>query len=449
MTQQNDHNGGLKWVWRGLMGAGGILAILAIFAHKIGISTHGFGYGQFLLLFFGILLFLAGASGRRFSKIYKGIALIIINTMVLFLLVELVSSFVLKIQAVQSKPVQASIPLIPYYASQSWSSEFWQEWDELDERENYQPWVIWRSIPFTSTYLNIDNDGIRRTPNSNCVPGAYKVFTFGGSTMWGYKVPDWATVPAYLQDDLSSKMDRPVCTVNLAQIAFVSKQGLLELMTQLQNGNIPDLVIFYDGANDVFSAYQSGKTCVHMNLGDITAKFERMDDQPANQFLTWLKNSYSYQLINSLVQRNRQGSATTDQNIINYKTEGVDTNTLANDISSCYYGNYDYVKLLADKYGFKFAFFWQPIITIGNKPLTAEEQSIRSELPPAYVELFSAAYQKVKASLPQYANVYYIADVLDNQDSQIWMDEAHVTPVGNKLIADEMARLLEQQQTEK
>jgi len=96
------------------------------------------------------------------------------------------------------------------------------------------------------------------------------------------------------------------------------------------------------------------------------------------------------------------------------------------------------VDALAQKYGFKFLFFWQPVITIGDKSLTGEEQEMRRRMEPTLSELYDSVYRRVEQAANKYENLYYIAEIFDSLDSQIWIDEAHITPVGNRLIAEKM-----------
>jgi acyl-CoA synthetase (AMP-forming)/AMP-acid ligase II len=106
------------------------------------------------------------------------------------------------------------------------------------------------------------------------VPNALKVFTFGGSPMWGTGSPDWSTIPAYLRIELEEARRRPLCIMNFGESAYVSTQSVIELMLQLQAGNVPDIAIFTDGVNDIFTGYQSGKAGIHQNFEQIAARLE-------------------------------------------------------------------------------------------------------------------------------------------------------------------------------
>jgi lysophospholipase L1-like esterase len=422
----------------GSMIAGGILIVFSFLTDKIGFSSPGsFSWGQFLLLLFGFLLLSIGLSGRRFTTYYKGVTLVIVNTIILFLLLELAAWFVINLRDAPSKPMINPRTFLPYYASQSWGKAYWQEFD-TKLKNRYSPWVIWQPEPYKGTFMNINQDGIRVTPGAECDPGAYTIFFFGGSTAFGDGSPDWGTIPAYLQASLASIKQQPVCTKNFGAVGYVSTQELIELITQIQKGNKPDLVIFYDGVNEVYSAYQSGQACVHSDLSIIASEYNDGNIQPMEQVSTWLRDSFTFQLFQRLVHKYILKSPL---KLTTYQTMGVDPKNLASGIGKCYLANYNLVDTLAERYGFKYAFFWQPVIYEGKKPLTSDEKTMFGN-DPAMDELFVSAYPIIEQASTSHKNLYYIADVFDEQVQLIWNDGMHVTPVGNQLIAQAMLQKL-------
>jgi len=103
------------------------------------------------------------------------------------------------------------------------------------------------------------------------------------------------------------------------------------------------------------------------------------------------------------------------------------------------------VDALAQKYGFKYVFFVQPIISQGKKPLTREEQEMKERLQKdtALNKLYTAVYQTLKDGSAKYPNLYTVFDVFDEYNSLLWIDEFHVTPVGNELIAQKMLAVIQ------
>ena len=381
--------------------------------------------------------------GQRIVNSYKAVALVTLNTLILFACLELAATFVNRIWKEPDPDGDENSPRAhtSYYASQPWAKQYWKEFT-LSRPLLYREYVIWRRAPFEGNFININGDGIRLTPGAVCSANSYKVFTFGGSTMWGTGSPDWGTIPAYLQADLTALRHGPVCVMNFGESAFVSTQGVIELIRQLQSGNVPDLVIFYDGVNDVYAAYQSGRS-THQNFDQIAAKLKK-GESPLS-FVAWIESSNSFHLFKRLVAKLRQ-KPRKSADLVTYKTMGIDTATLSDSVVERYISNYEIVDALAQKYRFKFLFFWQPVISIGDKPLTSEEQEMRRRMEPMepdVIELYESVYRRVQQVAKKYENLYFMVNIFDEYEPLVWIDEAHVTPVGNRMIAQKMFKSLE------
>jgi hypothetical protein len=214
--------------------------------------------------------------------------------------------------------------------------------------------------------MNVGPDQRRVTTGASSDPEAYEVFCFGGSTMIGWGVPDSLTIPSILQKDLAARLNVPVRVVNFGQQAYVNTQELIELMLQLRAGRRPDLVIFYDGINDAFAAYQSGIAGVHENLPDISRRFvvpgEREAGQPVWKVLAERSNLFG--LLRQLLAREPGREAETP--IVQYSTMGVDADSLASDVAGVYEGNCGIVLSLSEQYGYRAAFYWQPVLGVGG-----------------------------------------------------------------------------------
>jgi hypothetical protein len=74
---------------------------------------------------------------------------------------------------------------------------------------------------------------------------------------------------------------------------------------------------------------------------------------------------------------------------------------------------------------------------MGDKPLTPEELEMKRR-PAAYYKLFAAVYPAIERESAKYQNFYSLTHIFDGYDSLIYIDDAHVTPIGNQLIAARM-----------
>jgi lysophospholipase L1-like esterase len=307
--------------------------------------------------------------------------------------------------------------------------------------------VGWRRAPFKGKTIEIDQNGVRVTPGGDCSAKSFKVFTFGASEMWGTGSPSWGTIAANLQKGLEKLKQGPACVMNFAESAYVSTQDVIMLLMQLRSGNVPDLALFYNIGGDIYAAYQSGRAGVSENLDQIAARFERR--QEPSTFVDQLRSTYTYSLIDQLMGKltiaNPQQKEPTPSELITYESMGIDTAKLSDLIVQNYLGNHKIVSALAQKYGFKYFFFLPPIISLSNKPLTPEEQEMkhRVEIEAAFYKLLIAAYQIIERESSKYQNIYSMVHIFDRYDSLIWIDEGHVTPVGNQLIAERMLDVIQ------
>lgn len=422
---------------------GATIAVLAIFADRLGYGDPGsLGVGQLLLALVGLVVTLIGLLGKRIVELYRGVAILLLNTLVLLAVLELAAIIIARShQAAES----AGIERLPYYAAQDWTETYWRE-AKLAENYRYKRYVGWRHLPFAGETVNINQEGIRETPGADCRDGAFKVFTLGGSTMFGWGSPDWGTIAAYLQSGLDGRIARPVCVVNLAEDGFVSTQSLIALVLQLQSGNTPDAVIFYDGINEVQAAYESGQPGAHVTRSQIAARFEQRE----HPLVRWLQGSRQYALMRKQLSKLMRNGAEDSPNQLSYRVMGIDADDMGKSVAEVYLENYRIVDALGQQYGFEYFFFLQPHLAVSKKPLTAEEQTFKSGIDPALADLAHEVYADVSSLASDYENLWSLADIFDGEHAQIWIDEVgHLTPEGNRLVAQEILAVVENKLPEK
>jgi lysophospholipase L1-like esterase len=382
--------------------------------------------------------------GQRMSALYKGLGILTLNVLIIFVGLDLGVRVLYEARESIFPPAPEPIPDIransPYYRTQPWAAQYWHEMI-ASRRNRYQPHVLWRRAPMKGQTINIDEQGIRVTPGAQCTAGSFKVFAFGGSTMWGTGSPDWATIPAYLQSGIKALKDGLVCVVNFGESGFTSTQGVIELMVQLQQGNIPDVTISFDGVNDIYVAYQSGRPGGNENDDQLAARFERREITKKNPFAALLELSSLHELAVSLVTKLRPEVASAPK-VVTYETKGIDPTNLADSIVQTYRSNYNIVGSLAQRYGFKSFFFWPPYIAVGKKALTPDEVELKRAVDPALTKLYLLAYRKIELLAPQQKNLVYLGEIFDSYEPLLWLDDVHVTPEGNKLIAQRMLQVI-------
>ena len=148
----------------------------------------------------------------------------------------------------------------------------------------WEPYVYTRSPRFSGVYINTDSIGRRVTPQpvappangSTTDPRTLKVFLMGASTMWGYGQRDAHTIAAEVSRHLQSIVvpGERIEIVNESQIGYVMTQSVLTLLLELRDGNRPDIVVFFDGSNDVAAAMQAGVAGIPQNEFKRAADFK-------------------------------------------------------------------------------------------------------------------------------------------------------------------------------
>lgn len=313
------------------------------------------------------------------------------------------------------------------YRDQAWAAEYWRE-EDLTSQNTFADWhayVYWRRKPYQGKYINIDANGLRQTWNKTAAPSPsqIKIFMFGGSAMWGTGARDEFTIPSWLSKKLQER-NVDVWVTNFGEGGYVSTQEVIALMLELQKGNVPDVVIFYDGANDIFSAFQQGVAGLPQN------EYNRV--QSFNQ-LNWRG-----EIVEKLaLYRAARGLVSAVQG----RPLPQDDARLAEATVEVYFNNRQLVTALAKEYGFTALFYWQP--TLYTKPrLSVWERQERNRYGEA--GFFQRTYQAFAQRLHMLPleNVYDLSNAFDAEPGTVFIDAFHISEAGNARIADLMIQTL-------
>ncbi|RKZ08345.1 hypothetical protein DRQ25_09315 [Candidatus Fermentibacteria bacterium] len=310
----------------------------------------------------------------------------------------------------------------------------------------YRPYVLWRASPTSVGYATIQHTGLRVVPGSSDDPSAVQVFVFGGSTMVGWQTSDSVTICAHMQRNLALTSDRPVCVTNFAQQGYVNTQELIELQLQLRAGNVPDLVIFYDGTNEIWSAVATDTAGVHFYLQEIADIYEnrhftRECTSAQNELLHLAGELSSVHFLRRIL------GIDTDNSLLSlyqpepsrcslYGEDFVDPAEFAEEIMGIYEGDLRILQALSEEFDFECRVFWQPVILTGNKPLSAEEKDIY-DLQDSFVLLLYQECELLAMILEsRYDNFFCETDIFDNTEETVFLDLCHLNSLGDSLIAD-------------
>lgn len=252
--------------------------------------------------------------------------------------------------------------------------------------------------------------------------------------MYGTAVPDWATIPSYLSRDLNTGSQ--VCTKisNFGVEGYVTDQELILLAEQLKAGGHPDIVILYDGVNDSSLAWApSGSPNAHFLLGTVKSRVEGS----LSGRLDFLQKSYALRLVRETLARVRPTGVFTSL----VAKQGPNVVSTFNN----YEGNLRLARALSEAYNFKLYCFWQPLLVYGHKPLVPFEQHMADHdvsgisAESAWFLTMVEVYRDAEHHAAENDSFVFLADLFDSTREPLYVDEAHLGPRGNELVAQAIA----------
>jgi hypothetical protein len=217
----------------------------------------------------------------------------------------------------------------------------------------------------------------------------------------------------------------------------MSAQEVVLLERRLRQGDAPDVVVFYDGYNDVLAAFVNRLAGVpvwdfHQRLGTL-ARF-------------W-KQSGTYQAMCAAAWNVAPSFYGSDG------PEAASFDELADRCAAAYLQNVEWIERLGTTFGFDAQFFWQPVVF--NKPIrsAAEERAAGNHVltiggyefraPADAVAKFFLLVDKLAAEHAAASRSLGVVDLthaFDAENREVFIDSCHLTELGNRSIAACMER---------
>jgi hypothetical protein len=201
---------------------------------------------------------------KRLGHAYQTISTLIVSTILISIIVFVILDFLFPAEdifwtATHYRPYSMSFNKDAYYFIKGGDIDrVVSEYDKLAISGHWQvnPWTGLINRYFNGQFLNIDRNGVRRTISPSAGYSGKPpliIWAFGGSTMFGWGLPDQYTLPSQLQVKLQSRIpERQVRCVNFGTPWFNSSHEaalfIANLRTQKEQ---PHIAIFLDGYNDL------------------------------------------------------------------------------------------------------------------------------------------------------------------------------------------------------
>lgn len=358
-----------------------------------------------------------------FNRAICSIAKIIIIVIVLFLILELLSIAVYSIYFATHGYYKVRNDV---YEDQAWAKEFYEEYVASSVME-YSAYVGYQRKPnFKGKYINVNAQSLRRTRNGcNQSKNNTKIWLFGGSTLWGYGARDDYTIPSHVSKYLCENGVNVQIT-NFGEDGYVRTQQILRLILELKKGKHPDIVIFYDGVNDVFSAWQNGIPGLPQNIQNRQLEFNSKDKW---NILRPLMNTNFMNLLNDVIVKK-------NQNIDKQRYARLNEMKLVSDLKEDYFASQEITENLAEQYEFKVIFILQPLIYTKKELSLNEVQLVGSK---KRADFFLQAYDEFQKSDMTFVDM---SDIFKGYNETLYLDFAHLSEKGNSVIGKEIGKII-------
>ncbi|MBD3369707.1 hypothetical protein GF402_05005 [Candidatus Fermentibacteria bacterium] len=422
-----------------VLGVVGLALILSFFlADSLGL-TMGSYPSRYVVLVSGLGCILAALLGYRFGNFWKAIGIVLIGVVSLLVVLETVSLYL--IDVLEEVETTLSVPVLRHSRPGLFKLE---------------PYVGRRTKPGLTGDLTTDIMGFRKVPG---VPpdsvDAMEVWLFGGDQVWGEGLPGESTVAAMLQEKLDDATSRPVRVRNMGQPGYVSTQELLLFMTMLRKDEYPVVVVRLDGYEEVFSAFCNG------TAGDPIGYFGRAVESQEGRLATesalagLRRQTAVGKLYTALIpQGDEEESFTTGARSF-YGGINVRPEVLSEKVAEIYVQNEIFFEELAGLYGIRHYCFWQPNVWCCDKPLTPSEEDLRETLPVdcdergerIFRDLLTMTDDTLRTMAGQRSSLYYLGEGYGDVEETMFSSGWVLSPGGNELLAERIARVLRQRES--
>ena len=310
---------------------------------------------------------------------------------------------------------------LPNYDGYDWAENHFAEFREQDYQ--YQSFLGWRRFPYDGETINIDEKGMRRTVDRTPNDANKSIFFLGGSTIWGTGVSDEFTIPSYF-----ASITHDYQVSNYGEAAYTAHQSLETLIKLLQGGERPDVVVFYDGVNDVkYKCRKRHSWYSHGREYQYGLKIDLYESVFSLEYALRPLRSAAIKLKQAIKQRS----------IGDVETYNCHKNPdKAKRIAAALVEDWKIAKTLVESHGGQFFAFLQPISYFSQTRL--DRISVSEELKKQY-ELI---YPMIKKNAENSRGFYDLTNVFD-RDEYIYVDYAHVSPNGNRYAAERILSVID------
>jgi lysophospholipase L1-like esterase len=359
----------------------------------------------------------------------KVATLILGNLLVLWFLICLMNT--LSIAAIKAynwtKPLEhGEAHLLPTYGGAEWARKHFSEYRELEEAD-YAAYYGWRRPAFAGETINIDERGMRRTYRDRNVAPERTIAFFGGSTTWGTGADDDRTIPSEFV-----KLNPEYAGYNFGQTGFVAHQSLNAFLERYFEGFRPDVVVFYDGVNDVGKCRSEMGPYSHSREVEIRTRLHEAGGGAASAsfVLTVLPiRNLIEKAVRVLANQRRLEESFYDCHKNPEKAEQIARVLLS---------DWLIVKKLVESYGGTFVPILQPVIYLSDTK--TDHLKLSEALRWQYEMLYPLIIDMIDREFPELTGNFMDLRAALDRDEYFYIDWCHLSPDGNQLVAERISQ---------
>jgi uncharacterized protein YndB with AHSA1/START domain len=294
----------------------------------------------------------------------------------------------------------------------------------------FEPYVQFRERPREGRFVNISSDGFRLNSSNDRKSWdptrSASVFTFGGSTMFGYGVRDEDTIAAHLEALLRRDLpgDAPVRVYNFGRAYYGSSQEFLLLKSLVQRGMVPKVAVFMDGVNE----HLSFCPVYSANMAEV---FKIIQQDPAAKLREVIASLPIMRLATSPYRSELVANAM----YVNRALTGYPFECRCSEEATChtqllrtYRLNKHLIQTMAKDFDFEVHFVLQPVGGYRNRFTTSPEGTKRPD--------FSALVRYYERETMNGTNDHSLSGILEAYQGEAFVDIVHYTTGVNRLIAE-------------
>lgn len=339
---------------------------------------------------------------------------------------EVLSAVFLHVYTRINKKVKADTPIVQYW--------------------EYDPYLLWSAKAGVAGFdrysrFKMNNFGFRndRDISKEKPDGTYRIIVIGGSGAWGTGASSNNTVWTSVVEDLLRKERCNVEVLNAGCAGYISFQELMYLQFKLLEFS-PDMIIVFDGYNDVYMSSLYGTAGYTANVSPYYDVEKQFNTEPLIFQIGGLikQRSNLFRLARRIREKIMYESGRPMFPFVGVNERGIEA----------YFSN---VKSMADIFrgrGIQGIFLLQPYIAASKKDLSPDEVQMLNKAR-RESEVVMDAYETLRSRYRDFAAreriVYHdLTDIFDSIDGSetVWYDHVHLNDLGHRTLANRVKDII-------